>query len=87
MKPRIDKLSHWLLRPNDAADLFGSEQIIQDFRDAGWLTPAVCRKRLTLFDVVDLARCRELLRKHGDQKLKELARNGRSGVGNRPKEN
>lgn len=77
MKRGTDRLSHWLLRPSDAADLFGSEQIIQDFRDAGWLTPTVCRKRLTLFDMVDLARCRELLRKLGDQKLQELARNGR----------
>jgi len=55
-------------------------QVVQDFRDAGWLTPIVERKRVTLFDVVDLARCRKLLKKHGDLKLQELAKNGRAVV-------
>ena len=77
MKRSIDKLTQWLLRPDDAASLFGAPQMIEDFRDAGWLTPTVSRKRLTLFDVVDLARCRALLKQHGDQKLQELARDGR----------
>lgn len=78
MKRGIDKLTPWLLRPDDAASLFGTPQLIQDFRDAGWLSPAVSRKRLTLFDTVDLARCRVLLKQHGDQKLQELARQGRN---------
>lgn len=77
MKRSIGKITPWLLRPDDAASLFGTAQLIQDFRDAGWLTPTVSRKRLTLFDAADLARCRALLKQHGDKKLQELARNGR----------
>jgi len=77
----IDKHSPWLLRPGDAAELFGSDQMIQDFRDAGWLTPTVSRKRLTLFDATDLAQCRILLKKHGDEKLQELAHRGREKKG------
>lgn len=77
MKRTIDKLTPWLLRPDDAASLFGAAQMIQDFRDAGWLSPTVSRKRLTLFDAVDLARCRALLKEHGDEKLQELARRAR----------
>ena len=41
MKRSIDKLTPWLLRPDDAASLFGTPQMIQDFRDAGWLSPTV----------------------------------------------
>jgi|GEM_PF-6212994 len=78
MKRSIDKLTSWLLRPGDAASLFGgAPQMIQDFRDAGWLSPTVSRKRLTLFDVVDLAKCRALLKEHGDQELQKRARDGR----------
>jgi len=77
MKHGVDKHTPWLLGPSEAGALFGSEQMIQDFRDAGWLTPVVCRKRLTLFDSIDLARCRSNLRTLGDERLQELVRAAR----------
>lgn len=78
MAQRIDNKEKWFYSPKEAADLFESAQLIEDFVDAGWLVPVVKRKRLTRYDVVDLVQCRAKLHSMGDETLRKLAAQHRS---------
>lgn len=46
-----------LVRPDQAALLLGSVQLLDDLTAAGWITPVISRKRLTLYSVSDLQGC------------------------------
>lgn len=43
-------------RRNEAAELFGSPQLLEDMERGGWLKPVVDRHKLVLFDRGDLLR-------------------------------
>lgn len=49
-------------RPNEAANFFGSVQLLRRFVAAGWLKATVQSKSLTLYDAGDMARCWAKLR-------------------------
>lgn len=38
------------LRPDEAAEVIGSEQLFREMVSAGWLKPAVRRHKITLYD-------------------------------------
>ena len=44
-------------RPDEAADVLGSEELLKECVAAGWIKPKVQRHRLTIFDGSDLAEC------------------------------
>ncbi len=44
-------------RPNEAAEVFGSEVLLDEMVAAGWIKPRVQRNKLTIYDYSDLARC------------------------------
>jgi len=44
-------------RPPEAADLFGSQQLLAECVAAGWIKPVVQRHKLTLYDRGHLAAC------------------------------
>lgn len=46
-----------LVRPDQAALILGSIELLDDLTAAGWLEPVVNRKRLKLFSVADLQGC------------------------------
>ena len=46
-----------LVRPQQAALLLGSGELVADFIGAGWLSPVVSRHRLVLYSFEDLAEC------------------------------
>ncbi len=43
------------LRPDEAAEMLGSEQIFREMVAAGWVRPVIQRHRLTLFDRAQLS--------------------------------
>ncbi len=46
-----------LVRPNQAALILGSVELLDDLVEAGWLSPVVSRKRLTLYSMAALQAC------------------------------
>ena len=44
-------------RPPEAADALGSEKLLNECVAAGWLTPAIKRHKLTLYDRAAIAAC------------------------------
>jgi hypothetical protein len=50
----INKLGY---RPDEAAYAIGSEKLLQECVDAGWLKAIVKRHKLTLYAASDIARC------------------------------
>ena len=46
-----------LVRPDQAALILGSIELLDELTAAGWLEPVVNRKRLKLFSVADLQGC------------------------------
>ena len=50
------------LRPDEAAQVIGSEGVFRDMRNAGWLEPIYCTNNVTLFDYADVARAFARLR-------------------------
>lgn len=46
-----------LVRPDQAALILGSVELVDDLLAAGWLRPVISRKRLTLYSLVDLQGC------------------------------
>jgi hypothetical protein len=44
-------------RPPEAAYALGSEQLLVECIEAGWIKPVVARHKLTLYDRADIARC------------------------------
>ncbi len=43
------------LRPEEAAEVLGSEQLFRELVEAGWITPVIQRNRLTLYDRAQLS--------------------------------
>ena len=50
------------LRPDEAADVVGSEGLFRAMRKAGWVTPVYESNNVTIFDYVDVARAYGRLR-------------------------
>jgi hypothetical protein len=50
----ISKLGY---RPCEAAFALGSEKLLQECVQAGWLKPIIKRHRLTLYALSDITRC------------------------------
>jgi len=50
----INKLGY---RPKEAAFALGSEKLLQECIEAGWLRPIVKRHKLTLYAQSDIAKC------------------------------
>jgi hypothetical protein len=50
----INKLGY---RPDEAAFTLGSEKLLQECVEAGWLRPVVKRHKLVLYAQTDIARC------------------------------
>ena len=50
------------LRPDEAAQVIGSEGVFRDMRAAGWVAPIYCTNNVTLFDYADVARAFARLR-------------------------
>lgn len=50
----INKMGY---RPSEAAFALGSEKLLQECVDAGWLKPIVKRHKLTLYAISDIMRC------------------------------
>lgn len=50
-------------RPDEAAEVLGSVELLERCRAAGWIEPTVQQKKLTLFDYSDLCKCWSRLRK------------------------
>jgi hypothetical protein len=46
-----------LVRPAQACALLGSEELVDDFRHAGWLRPIETRHRVTLYSIGQLENC------------------------------
>jgi hypothetical protein len=44
-------------RPNEAAFALGSEKLLQECVEAGWLKPVLKRHKLTLYAINDITRC------------------------------
>lgn len=45
------------LRPSEAADVIGSEQLFRDMRSADWIKPVFQSNNVTLFDFAHVAKC------------------------------
>jgi len=45
------------LRPSEVTSAFGSEQLFNEMRAAGWIAPVIQRHKLTLYDAGDVAKC------------------------------
>ena len=57
IKSKLSALSLKLgYRPAEAAEVFGSRQLLDDAVRGGWITPVVNRHKLVLFDRSDLLR-------------------------------
>jgi hypothetical protein len=50
-------------RPDEAANLLGSEQLLRECVQAGWIEPTIQRNKLTLYDGSDLVGCWARIRK------------------------
>lgn len=46
-----------LYRPDEAAEVLGSKELLERCRAAGWLKPALQQKKLTLFAYSELCKC------------------------------
>ena len=46
-------------RPDEAAAVLGSKQLLDECVSAGWLRPTVQRRRMTIYNYGDIARCWE----------------------------
>lgn len=44
-------------RPEEAAGVLGSAQLLTECVEAGWIAPRVRRHKMTIYDYADLARC------------------------------
>jgi hypothetical protein len=44
-------------RPDEAAFALGSEKLLRECVEAGWLKPIIKRHKLTLYAVTDITRC------------------------------
>lgn len=44
------------LRPQEAAEVIGSEGVFREMRAAGWVSPIYCSNNVTIFDYGDVAR-------------------------------
>lgn len=44
-------------RPDEAAAVVGSAQLLAECEAAGWIKPRVRRHKLTLYDYSDIAKC------------------------------
>jgi len=44
-------------RPEEAAFALGSEKLLQECVEAGWLKPIIKRHKLTLYALSDITRC------------------------------
>jgi hypothetical protein len=44
-------------RPDEAAFALGSEKLLQECVEAGWLRPIIKRHKLTLYAFSDITRC------------------------------
>ena len=44
-------------RPEEAAHALGSEKLLQECVEAGWLKPIIKRHKLTLYALSDITRC------------------------------
>jgi len=44
-------------RPDEAAYALGSEKLLQECVEAGWLKPIIKRHKLTLYALSDITRC------------------------------
>ena len=44
-------------RPDEAAAVVGSMQLLKEFVAAGWLKPVVQRHKMTIYDFSDIAKC------------------------------
>ncbi len=51
------RLRPLLVRPEQAALLLGTGEVVADFVGAGWLRPIICQHRLTLYGYRDLDHC------------------------------
>jgi hypothetical protein len=44
-------------RPDEAAQVVGSEQLLNEMVAAQWLKPKIQRHKMTLYDYSDIAKC------------------------------
>jgi len=44
-------------RPDEAADVLGSSELLAECEAAGWIKPAVRRTKLTIYDYSELVKC------------------------------
>lgn len=65
-------------RPDEAAEVIGSPQLLTELVQAGWLKPVLQRHKLTLYDGDDLTRCWTRLLAGERLPLRDCARNPRS---------
>ena len=59
-KPSTSRSLHWSklgYRPDEAAAVIGSVQLLNEVVQAGWLKPVIQRHKLTLYDGLDIERC------------------------------
>ncbi len=54
---RVPLASKFGYRPDEAAALIGSPQLLVEIVQAGWLKPVMQRHKLTLYDGADIERC------------------------------
>jgi hypothetical protein len=57
MKIKPSNTIKFALRPPEAAYALGSEKLLTECVDAGWIKPIVKRHKLTLYDRGDIASC------------------------------
>lgn len=58
----------------DAERIVGGPRLLELARKAGWIAPAVCSNRLTLFDYDDCLACWKRIRAEGFEALKQAAK-------------
>ena len=59
-KSSASRAPHWSklgYRPDEAAAVLGSVQLLSEIVQAGWLKPVIQRHKLTLYDGLDIERC------------------------------
>lgn len=52
-------------RPDEAAEVLGSVQLLDECISAGWIKPVVRRHRLTIYNYADIAKCWERIIRTG----------------------
>ena len=53
----LNTLPKYGLRPDEAAFALGSQKLLQECVEAGWIVPVIQRHKLTLYDNGHVAKC------------------------------